>query len=164
MILSPSSIHTCRCILEGLRTIPYSGKLLREKTLANWWNHDFRRENFRGLLTFAAPKDATPQISQRKLSRITTKPQNSRKFSPSKVFRYTVWFWALLIYTYGTMYVLTCTHAKHSVTCGITHKLVSQPRSFPLSCGKLKGAWEWGYLFQALLTFITVSNNQQLVE
>ena len=74
-------------------SIPYSGKLSREKTFANWWKYNFRRENFRGLHAFAMPKDATPQISQRKLSRIATKPQNSRKFSPSKVFRYTVSDW-----------------------------------------------------------------------
>ena len=61
-------------------------------------------ENFRGLAknTIFAEKTFTdclllqrqrmlrPQISQRKLSRIVTKPWNSLKFSPSKVFRYTV--------------------------------------------------------------------------
>ena len=50
------------------------------------------------------PNDATPPnfaektidntvrtvLSMRKLSRIATKPRNSRKFSPSKVFRYAV--------------------------------------------------------------------------
>ena len=46
--------------------IPYSGKLSREKTFANWWKYDFRGENLRGLLAFAAPKDVTPQISRRK--------------------------------------------------------------------------------------------------
>ena len=51
---------------------------------------DFRWENFRGLLAFVAPKDAVPQILQRKLSSIATKPQNSQKFSPSKIFCYTV--------------------------------------------------------------------------
>ena len=52
--------------------------------------YDFRGENFRRLLAFAVPKDATPQISWRKLSHIATKLRNSRKFSPSKVFCYTV--------------------------------------------------------------------------
>ena len=61
------------------KLLPYSGKLSREKTFANWWKYDFRGENFRGLLAFAVPKDATPQISWRKLSRIATKPQNSWK-------------------------------------------------------------------------------------
>ena len=70
------------CILWGVwNSIPYSGKLAREKTFANWWKYDFRGENFRGLLAFAMLKDATPQISWRKLSRIATKPRNSRKFS-----------------------------------------------------------------------------------
>ena len=40
--------------------IPYSGKLSREKTFADWWKYDFCGENFCGLLAFAAPKDATP--------------------------------------------------------------------------------------------------------
>ena len=39
----------------------------------NFRKYDFRGENFRGLLTFAAPKDATPQIAQRKLLHIATK-------------------------------------------------------------------------------------------
>ena len=42
--------------------IPYSGKLSKEKTFARIG--DFRGENFRGLLAFAAPKDATPQVSR----------------------------------------------------------------------------------------------------
>ena len=49
--------------------VPYSGKLSRKKTSADWWKIRF---------------------SWRKLSRIATKPRNSRKFSPSKVFCYTV--------------------------------------------------------------------------
>ena len=71
----------------------YSGKLLREKTSWIGEKYDFRKENVRGLITFAAPKDATPppQILRRKLSRIATK---RRKFSPSKVSHYTVyWQW-----------------------------------------------------------------------
>ena len=46
---------------------------------------DFSRENFHGLLACAAPKMPHPQNLQRKLSRIATKPQNSRKFFPLKV-------------------------------------------------------------------------------
>ena len=38
------------------------------------------------------PKRHAPKISRRKLSRIAPKPRNPRKFSPSKVFRYTVWY------------------------------------------------------------------------
>ena len=52
--------------------------------------YDFRRENFRRLLAFATPKNATSQISQRKLSRIATKLQNLRKFFPSTVSCYKV--------------------------------------------------------------------------
>ena len=36
------------------------------------------------------PKRHAPKISRRKLSRTAPKPRNPRKFSPSKVFRYTV--------------------------------------------------------------------------
>jgi len=52
--------------------------------------NDFCGENFRRLLAFAMSKVPHPQISWRNLSQIATKPQNSRKFSPSKVSRYTV--------------------------------------------------------------------------
>jgi len=44
-------------------------------------NTIFTGENFHGLLAFAVPKDATPKSSRRKISRIVTKPRNSRKFS-----------------------------------------------------------------------------------
>ena len=75
-----SSMHFILCSY-----IPYSGKLsqIGEK-------YDFHRENFRGLLTFAALKVPHPQILRRKLSRIATKLRNSRKFSPSKVSHCTV--------------------------------------------------------------------------
>ena len=39
------------------------------------------------------PKNTTPQNLWRKLSQRATKPQNSQKFSPSKVFHYTVSCW-----------------------------------------------------------------------
>ena len=52
--------------------------------------HNFCGENFRRLLTFAVPKVPHCQILRRKLSRIAPKPQNSLKFSPSKVSHYTV--------------------------------------------------------------------------
>ena len=46
---------------------------------------NFRRENFRGLLTCAAPKDATsPNFAEKTFT-------NNQKFSPSKVSRYTVY-------------------------------------------------------------------------
>ena len=70
------------CIAKNFR----GGKLSRISE-----KYNFCKENFRGLLAFAAPKDITPQISQGKLSRIATKPRILQKFSPSKVFRYTVY-------------------------------------------------------------------------
>ena len=46
--------------------------------------YNFRRENFRGLLTFAAPKDATLQISRRKLSCIAQNHEIRESFLPWK--------------------------------------------------------------------------------
>ena len=43
--------------------------------------YNFHGGNFRGLLTFATPKDAMPQILRKKLSCIVTKPWNLWKFS-----------------------------------------------------------------------------------
>ena len=62
--------------------ILYSGKLSREKTFANWWKIWIFGEK-----TLCRAKGChTPQISQRKLSRIAIKPLNLQMFSPSKVF------------------------------------------------------------------------------
>ena len=54
------------------------------------YEFEFCGENFNRLLTFAMSKNAMLKISQRKLSHIATKLLKSRKFSPSKAFRYTV--------------------------------------------------------------------------
>ena len=63
------------------RGVPlYSEKLLKEKTFARiGGKYDFRGENFPGLLA-CADNGATPPNFARKLSRIATKPRNSRKF------------------------------------------------------------------------------------
>ena len=53
-------------------------------------NYDFHKENFRGLLACAAPKDATPPNFAEKTCANSHKPWNSWRFSPSKVSRYTV--------------------------------------------------------------------------
>ena len=73
----------------GLATlwIPYSMKLSREKTFMNWWKIRFFSEK---TFVDCSILLSHTQISQRTLSWIATKPQNSRKFSPSKVFRYMV--------------------------------------------------------------------------
>ena len=75
------------CTTGSLCVLPYSGKLSREKTFAKY---DFRGKNFCRWLAFAAPKVPCSQISWRKISQIAAKPQNSRKFLPLKVSRYTV--------------------------------------------------------------------------
>ena len=76
--------------LTRTRKYRIAGNFRERKLLRIGEKYDFHGENVRGLLAFAAPKDATPQISWRKLSCIATKPRNSQKFSPLKVFRYTV--------------------------------------------------------------------------
>ena len=67
-----------------------SGKLSRRKLLRIGGKDDFRGENFSGLLACAVPRTPHPQILWRKLLLIATKLRNLRKFSPSKVSRYTV--------------------------------------------------------------------------
>ena len=61
-----------------------AGNFQRRKLSRIGEKYDFHGENFCELLAFATPKDAMPQILQSKISRIATKPRNSRKFSPSK--------------------------------------------------------------------------------
>ena len=73
--------RTCYCIAENFqgRKLLQIGKKMQ-----------FHGENFCRLLAFTVTKDATLQILQRKLMHIATKQQNSQKFSPSNVSRYTV--------------------------------------------------------------------------
>ena len=54
----------------------YSGKLLQEKTSANWWKIKIFTEKTLADCWLVSPKNATAQISWRKLLRITTKPRN----------------------------------------------------------------------------------------
>ena len=110
-------LETRLCTSDTPWLLPYSGKLSREKTFANWLKYDFRGENFRRLLAFAVPKDATPQISQRKFSRIATKPQKSRKFSPSKVFRYTVFTPPKQLYTSHVALLIDCDQSPSLTYC-----------------------------------------------
>ena len=52
--------------------------------------YNFHRENFRGLLAFAVPKDAMPPNFVEKTFVNSHKTVKFVKFSPSKVFCYTV--------------------------------------------------------------------------
>ena len=53
--------------------------------------NNFRKETFCGLVTLAARKDTTlPNFAENTFANIPTKLRNWRKFSPSKVSRYTV--------------------------------------------------------------------------
>ena len=54
-----------------------------------------------------------PQILQRKLLRIATKPQNLRKFSPPKVSRYTVY--GLWYPSLGVILMVTTIHSSDDV-------------------------------------------------
>ena len=67
--------------------LPYSGFLLREKTFANCLKIDFRG----------------------KLSRIATDTRNSRKFSPAKETRYTVFILIIIAYEH-CIHVNVCTN------------------------------------------------------
>ena len=71
-------------------SIPYSGKLSRENTFANWWRTRIRGETFVDCLVLPIRCGCDRRFSPRKLSRIDANPQNLRKFSPSIVSRYTV--------------------------------------------------------------------------
>ena len=65
----------------------------RERKLSQFGEkNDFRGENFHGLLAFAASKDTTLPNCEEKTFTNSHKLQNSRKFSPSSVSRYTVTF------------------------------------------------------------------------
>ena len=74
-VATPGSI-----IPESGPYTPYSGKLSWEKTFANWWKRFSRRELSR-IARWCHQETPRPQILRSKLSRIATKPQNSRKFS-----------------------------------------------------------------------------------
>ena len=88
----------------GTICIPYSRKLSREKTFAK-----IRFSRRKQIARFAAPKVPCSQILRRKLSRIATK---LRKFSPSKVSRYTV----LQSDCHAeSTWIYTCTHSKSCV-------------------------------------------------
>ena len=70
-------------VIEHTSEIPYSGKLSREKTFANWWKIQFSQRKLLWIACFyraACQRTPRPQISQRKLSRIATKSRNLRKF------------------------------------------------------------------------------------
>ena len=54
--------------------------------------YNFHGENFRGMLALPCQRTPCPQISQRKLLQIATKPRNLQEFSPSKVCN--IWYLA----------------------------------------------------------------------
>ena len=136
-----------------LADVPYSGKLLREKTFANWWKYDFRGKNFHRLLTFAAPKDATPQNLQRKLLRIATKPQNSWKFLPRK-------FSAIRYHLVGLPFAGENFHELHEHSSlhplNVTWWLVQYLQTVLLGCywHVLPCQWEGDNIHQSLTTWI----------
>ena len=69
-------------VLEGNDCIPYSGKLCQLVE-----NKIYVEKSFAAS---SVPKDTSPSNFVEKISRIATKPQNSQKFLPSKVSRYTL--------------------------------------------------------------------------
>ena len=80
--------HAFTDLHRTLYHIPYSGKLSREKTFADWRKIRFSRRKLMWIARFCCAKGYhVPQISWRKLLRIATKPSNSFSL---KSFRYTV--------------------------------------------------------------------------
>jgi len=71
-------------------TLLHSGKFSREKLLQIGEKYNFAEKIVADCSLVPHQRKPCPQILWRKLSQIATKPRNSRKFSPSKVSRYTL--------------------------------------------------------------------------
>ena len=58
LVRAPGERQQCYVLLQGRRSrmLPYSGKLSREKTFADWWKIKFRGVNFRGCSLVHAPR------------------------------------------------------------------------------------------------------------
>ena len=84
-----------------------AGDPSREKTFVNWWNLklDFVEYNDMNFLLVLPTVHRAFKQSRRKLSLIDTEERNSQKFSPSKVFHYTV----LLGMIYYAYYIVEMT-------------------------------------------------------
>ena len=77
----------------------------------------FSRRKLRGLLAFAEPKDATPQISRRKLSRIATKPDSTAPI------RFIVKLFSLANYTLLFAWIERQDHSVHMSSVVQVHQL-----------------------------------------
>ena len=94
----------------ALAVIPYSGETFKGENFCELVKIQFSQRKLSRIARFCCAKGYhAPPILWRKLSRIAKKPQNSRKFSPSKVFRYTVVF---VGYTCQSLYV--CCHSHYT--------------------------------------------------
>ena len=89
--IHPAQIISPKPVSVTDSSIPYSGKLSREKAFATCWKIRFLRRKPSGIaLLLPHQRMPRPQISWRKLSQMATKPQNSPKFSTLKVSHYMV--------------------------------------------------------------------------
>ena len=80
------SLSDCMCQTCSSSQLAWcSVKLSREKTFANWWKIRFLRRKLSQIACLCRQKMPHPQILQRKVLQIATKPLNSQKFSPLKV-------------------------------------------------------------------------------
>ena len=99
-------VYRCACVL-GYSTvrmcvcIPYTAKLSRGKTFAVVHKIHHSLENFRGASGPCHYVLYTANDSRGKLSRLATKPQKPRKFSPLKVLPYTVFAY---VYVHSVIY------------------------------------------------------------
>ena len=75
-------------------SIPYSRKLSRVETFANWMKYieQFANKTFADCRSYPTHGARTYKILRIKLSRKEAMQRNSRKFSPAKVSRYTIYY------------------------------------------------------------------------
>ena len=127
------ALQSYRCtVLISISRIstPYSGKLLQEKTITNWWKiwfSDFHGENFRGLLAFDAPKDTTPLNFTEKTFANSHKTVNFAKFFSLKVFP---------VYSSSSfhMFYRIGAHQQWSSCTRQCHKCPGRPKAKVLPC------------------------------
>ena len=110
---------TCSAAMKSFTSIPkitekweiyrIAGNFQGRKLSRIGEKDNFHGENFRGMLVVPRQKTSRPQISRRKLLWIATKLRNLRKFSPSKVFRYTIYWTQIKEQKWGALGMSLCT-------------------------------------------------------
>ena len=125
---SQSSIRTWYRIAGNFRGRKLSWNLVK-KTI-------FAEKTFADCLLLLCQRTPRPQILWRKLSQIATKPRNLWKFSPSKVFRYTILnalvtitWQPLSLFVYSVLWWVLPSVQERVIT-----QVVTEPVCFTLHC------------------------------